>query len=63
MSSFTYTVDTSGLPLPVRGLTLVMCKTNSFVMGEYEMNTGGVSALAVGTVVDYLNNRVGLKLK
>lgn len=63
VSNFTYTVDTSTLPTPVQGLTLVMCKTNSFMMGQYGLNIGGVSALAIGILIDYQNNRVGLKLK
>jgi hypothetical protein len=62
-ASFSYTLDTSGLPAPVQGLTLVMCEKNSFMMDQYGLNIGGVSALAVGILVDYQNARVGLKLK
>jgi hypothetical protein len=61
--TFTYTVDTTALPKTVQGLTLVMCQKNDFMMDQYGMNIGGISALEIGILVDYRNNRVGLKSK
>ena len=61
--SLTYTIDTQALPPSVRGLTLVMCENNCFMEGENGMNIGGVSALSLSVLVDYLNARVGLKIK
>jgi hypothetical protein len=47
----------------VQGLTLVMCKLNSFMMGKQGMNTGGISALVNYILVDYQQSQVGLKPK
>ena len=62
-SSFRYSVGPSSLPPSVSGLTLVMCRTNSFMMGELGMNIGGISALANWILVDHANRRVGFKAK
>jgi multisubunit Na+/H+ antiporter MnhB subunit len=51
------------MPPSVRGLTLVMCERNSFMMGQNGMNIGGISALMNAILIDYTNARVGLKPK
>ena len=61
--AYTYTVDTAGLPTSVQGLTLVMCKYNSFMMSQQGMNIGGISALFNDILIDYSGSRVGLKPK
>ena len=61
--AYTYTVDTAGLPTSVQGLTLVMCKYNSFMMNQQGMNIGGISALFNDILIDYSGSRVGLKPK
>ena len=61
--SYSYTIDTSTLPVSVQGLTGVFCEVNSFMMGQQGMNAGGISALFNDTLVDYGGNIVGLKLK
>ena len=62
-SSFSYSIGPSTLPPSVRGLTLVMCRTNSYMMGELGMNIGGISALVNWIMVDHANHRVGFKAK
>jgi hypothetical protein len=62
-NSYIYTIDTSTMPPSVRGLTLVMCERNSFMMGQNGMNIGGISALMNAILIDYANARVGLKPK
>jgi hypothetical protein len=61
--SISYKIDTSVLPPSVQGLTLVMCKLNSYMMGQQGMNIGGISALANDILVDYQRCQVGLKPK
>jgi hypothetical protein len=61
--SISYKINTSDLPSTVQGLTLVMCKLNSFMMGEQGMNIGGISALVNYILVDYHRAKVGLKPK
>jgi len=61
--SFSYSIDTSKLSSAVRGLTLVMCKVNSYMMGQQGMNIGGISALVNYILVDYQGCQVGLKSK
>jgi hypothetical protein len=61
VNSFSYTVDTGSLPAPVQGLTAVMCQTNTYMMGQYGMNIGGISALFNAILIDYSGKRVGFK--
>lgn len=61
--SYSYNIDTSHLAPTVRGLTLVMCKLNSYMMGQQGMNIGGISALVNYILVDYQRCQVGLKPK
>jgi hypothetical protein len=62
-NSVFYKIDTSLLPPAVQGLTLVMCKINSYMMGQNGMNIGGISALVNYILIDYRKCRVGLKPK
>lgn len=62
-NSFSYRLDTSHMPPAVQGLTLVLCKQNEFMRGQYGLNIGGISALAIAVLVDYKSARVGLKPK
>ena len=61
--SYSYTIDDTAFPPAARGLTLVMCKENEFMMGQRGMNTGGISALVNSILIDYSNKRVGFKAK
>lgn len=61
--SISYNINTHNLPPTVQGLTLVMCKLNSYMMGQQGMNIGGISALANYILVDYKGRQVGLKPK
>ena len=63
MTSYTYGINTSDLPPTVQGLALVMCKVNSYMMGQQGMNIGGISALVNYVLVDFKGCRVGLKPK
>jgi hypothetical protein len=60
-ASFTYDINEAALPPSDQGLTLVMCQMNEFMMGQYGMNIGGISALVVRILVDYASGRVGLR--
>jgi hypothetical protein len=66
---FSYNIDTTKLPPPVQGLTLVMCKQCSYMgtqengMSQNGMNIGGVSALFNYILIDYASARVGFKGK
>ena len=51
------------MPLPVQGLTAVMCKTNAFMMKQQGMNIGGISALFNRVLIDYEGTQVGLAPK
>jgi hypothetical protein len=62
-NSVSYKIDPSLLPPAAQGLTLVMCKQNSYMMGQQGMNIGGISALVNYILVDYANCQVGLKPK
>jgi hypothetical protein len=62
-NSIKYTIDPSRLPAAAQGLTLVMCQTNAYMMGQNGMNIGGISALANFILVDYGTSRVGLRPK
>jgi hypothetical protein len=61
--SFSYNIDTSHMPPAVQGLTLVMCKLNSYMMDQQGMNIGGISALVNCILVDYQRCQVGFKPK
>jgi hypothetical protein len=61
--SFAYTIDTSALPQPVQGLTLVMCQKCAYMMGNDGMNVGGISALFNFIVIDYAAGKLGLRSK
>lgn len=60
---FSYRIDTSSFPESVQGLTLVMCKECSYMMGQKGMNIGGISALFLKLVIDYAHGTVGFKGK
>jgi hypothetical protein len=61
--SFTYAIDTSGLPASVQGLTLVMCARCFYMMNNNGMNIGGISALFNNILIDYSSAKVGFKAK
>jgi hypothetical protein len=61
--SFSYPIDTSSWPASVKGLTLVMCKVNHYMMEQQGMNIGGISALANSILIDFANAQVGFKPK
>ncbi len=61
--TFAYTLDTSGLPAAVRGLTLTDCRVAKYMYGSAGLNIGGVSALVLSILVDYASRRVGLKTR
>jgi len=61
--SFTYSINPAQLPDAGRGLTLVMCQVNSYMMGQQGINIGGISALVNDILVDYKDLQVGLKAK
>lgn len=61
--SVSYSVDPSALPASAQGLSLVMCQTNAFMMGQNGMNIGGISALVNRILVDYAHAQVGFQLK
>jgi hypothetical protein len=60
-ASFNYGIDETALPASAQGLTLVMCKVNEYMRGQYGMNIGGVSALAIRIIIDYGSAKVGLR--
>jgi hypothetical protein len=62
-TSISYVIDPNRLPPAIRGLTLVMCKINSYMWDQQGMNIGGISALFNSILIDYLNSRVGFKAK
>jgi hypothetical protein len=59
--SYSYIINTAAFPAADQGITLVISKQNSFMMGQQGMNVGGISALANAILVDYKSGRVGLK--
>jgi hypothetical protein len=62
-SSFTYRIDTTRLPPPVQGLTLVMCGSCEFMRQNQGMNLGGISALFNYILVDFASGKVAFKTK
>jgi hypothetical protein len=60
-ASYTYVIDNSTFPQSARGLTLVMCEMNAYMMGQQGMNIGGISALVNSILIDFGNNQVGFK--
>lgn len=58
---FAYVIDPAQLPAAAQGLTLVMCKSNTYMRGNQGMNIGGLSALVNRILVDYGRSRVGMK--
>lgn len=60
-TSFSYTIDTAALPAPVQGLTAVMCENNAYMMGQYGMNIGGITALFNDILIDYGGTRIGFQ--
>lgn len=62
-NSFTYSIDPARFSDSYRGLTLVMCQRNEYMRGEKGMNIGGISTLANYLLIDYKNNKVGLRPK
>ncbi|WMT77673.1 hypothetical protein [Bradyrhizobium sp. Ash2021] len=62
-SSFTYRIDTSTLPPPVQGLTLVMCRSCEYMRQNQGMNLGGISALFNYILIDFSSGKVGFKAK
>jgi len=61
--TYAYAIDVSSLPAPARGLTLVICEKNDYMMGQQGMNIGGISALANYILVDLIRKQVGFKKK
>jgi len=59
VNSYSFTIDTTGLPTSVQGLTAVMCEKNAYMMEQYGMNIGGISALFNDLLIDYRNAQVG----
>jgi hypothetical protein len=59
--SYSFTIDTAGFPPSVRGLTAMMCEKSFYMMGQYGMNIGGISALFNDILIDYRNAQVGFK--
>jgi hypothetical protein len=62
-TSYKYTIQTSGLPPPVQGLTGVLCKKCWYMTGQQGMNIGGISVLFNRVLIDYAGAKVGLKPK
>ena len=62
-NAFTYSIDPARFPVSYQGLTLVMCERNEYMRGEQGMNIGGISALVNYLLIDYENNKVGLRPK
>ncbi|MGB4115728.1 MAG: hypothetical protein WBK51_04170 [Polaromonas sp.] len=62
-TSYTYTIDTNGMPTSVQGLTAVMCKLNTYMMGRQGMNVGGITALFNRILINYDGIQVGLAPK
>lgn len=60
-ASYSYIIDNSTFPQSARGLTLVMCENNAYMMGQQGMNIGGISALVNSILIDFENNQVGFK--
>lgn len=60
-SSFALAIDPATMPASVQGLTLVMCERNAYMMGQYGMNVGGISALFATFMIDYGQARVGFR--
>lgn len=58
--SYSYTVDTSSMPVSVQGLTAVMCQVNGFMMGQQGMNIGGLSVLFNRILIEYAGGHVGM---
>jgi hypothetical protein len=61
VGSYNYVIDNATFPTAVRGLALVMCETNAYMMGQRGMNIGGISALVNSILIDFKNRKVGLK--
>ncbi len=59
--SYTYTIDTHLLPASVQGLTLVMLENAGqyLPVGNFAINTGGITALFNRILIDYANAEVG----
>jgi hypothetical protein len=62
VGSFSYKIDEASLSASTKGLVLVMCQNNQYMMGQYGMNIGGISMLAIRLLIDFQNARVGLAL-
>lgn len=61
VGSYAYVIDNSTFPPPARGLTLVMCENNAYMMGQQGMNIGGISALVNSILIDFRRNQIGFK--
>lgn len=60
-ASFTIAIDVGALPAAAQGMTLVMCQVNEYMMGQYGLNTGGISALTNAIMIDHANKQVGFR--
>jgi hypothetical protein len=58
---FSYRIDTTQLPKPVQGLTLVLCKECKYLFGRPGINIGGISALFNHILIDNESGQVGFK--
>jgi hypothetical protein len=61
--SWSFQISTASLPPAAKNLTLVICKTCRYMMDQYGMNVGGISALFNFILIDYAGKRVGFKNK
>jgi hypothetical protein len=62
-NSVAYTINPAKLSPSTRGLTLVMCEDNHYMMQQKGMNVGGISALVNFILIDFQTARVGFRPK
>jgi hypothetical protein len=62
-STYKYTIRTGDLPSSVQGLTGVLCKVCTYMMGQQGMNIGGISVLFNNLLIDYKHSQVGFRPK
>jgi hypothetical protein len=58
---FTISISEGSLPPATQNLTLVICQTCQYMMGEYGLNIGGISALFNRIALDYSRGQVAFK--
>jgi hypothetical protein len=62
-TTYAYTIDPSTFPPSAQGLSLVMCESNQYMMDQYGMNVGGITALVNAILIDYAAAKVGFRQK